>query len=77
MYKSLVFGDEFLAQGLHLKSHQKKKNIYIIYIYKILILWYNINIKSLLKKKKGKKKFICRKLQMNNKNKHFKATSRA
>ncbi len=22
MYKSLVFGDEFLAQGLHLKSHQ-------------------------------------------------------
>ncbi len=23
MYKSLVFGDEFLAQGLHLKSHQK------------------------------------------------------
>ncbi len=23
MYKSLVFGDECLAQGLHLKSHQK------------------------------------------------------
>ncbi len=23
MYKSLVFGDEILAQGLHLKSHQK------------------------------------------------------
>ncbi len=23
MYKSLVFGDAFLAQGLHLKSHQK------------------------------------------------------
>ncbi len=23
MYKSLVFGDEFLAQGLHLKSHQR------------------------------------------------------
>ncbi len=23
MNKSLVFGDEFLAQGLHLKSHQK------------------------------------------------------
>ncbi len=23
IYKSLVFGDEFLAQGLHLKSHQK------------------------------------------------------
>ncbi len=23
MYKSLVFGDEFLAQGLHFKSHQK------------------------------------------------------
>ncbi len=23
MYKSLVFGDEFLSQGLHLKSHQK------------------------------------------------------
>ncbi len=23
MYKSLVFGDEVLAQGLHLKSHQK------------------------------------------------------
>ncbi len=23
MYKSLVFGDEFLAQSLHLKSHQK------------------------------------------------------
>ncbi len=23
MYKSLMFGDEFLAQGLHLKSHQK------------------------------------------------------
>ncbi len=23
MYKSLVFGDEFCAQGLHLKSHQK------------------------------------------------------
>ncbi len=23
MYKSLVFGDEYLAQGLHLKSHQK------------------------------------------------------
>ncbi len=23
MYKSLVFGDTFLAQGLHLKSHQK------------------------------------------------------
>ncbi len=23
MYKSLVFGDEFLAQGLHLESHQK------------------------------------------------------
>ncbi len=22
-YKSLVFGDEFLAQGLHLKSHQR------------------------------------------------------
>ncbi len=22
MYKSFVFGDEFLAQGLHLKSHQ-------------------------------------------------------
>ncbi len=22
MYKSLVFDDEFLAQGLHLKSHQ-------------------------------------------------------
>ncbi len=23
MYKSLVFGDEFLAQGLHLKSQQR------------------------------------------------------
>ncbi len=23
MYKSLVFGDEYLAQALHLKSHQK------------------------------------------------------
>ncbi len=23
MYKSLVFGDEFLAQGLYLKSHQR------------------------------------------------------
>ncbi len=23
MYKSLVFGDEFLAHGQHLKSHQK------------------------------------------------------
>ncbi len=23
MYKSLVFGDEFLAQGLHLKSHHR------------------------------------------------------
>ncbi len=23
MYKSLVFGGEFLAQGLHLMSHQK------------------------------------------------------
>ncbi len=23
MHKSLVFGDEFLAQGLHLKSHQR------------------------------------------------------
>ncbi len=23
MYKSLVFGDEFLTEGLHLKSHQK------------------------------------------------------
>ncbi len=23
MYKSLVFGDEFLAKGLHLKSHQR------------------------------------------------------
>ncbi len=23
MYKSLVFGDEFVAQGLYLKSHQK------------------------------------------------------
>ncbi len=23
MYKSLVFGDEFLAQGLHIKSHQR------------------------------------------------------
>ncbi len=23
MYKSLEFGDEFLAQGLHLNSHQK------------------------------------------------------
>ncbi len=23
MYKSLVFGDDFLAQGLRLKSHQK------------------------------------------------------
>ncbi len=23
MYKSLVFGDEFLAHGLHLKSHQR------------------------------------------------------
>ncbi len=23
MYKSLVFGDEFLAQGLNLKSHQR------------------------------------------------------
>ncbi len=23
MYKSLVFDDEFLAQGLHLKSHQR------------------------------------------------------
>ncbi len=23
MYKSLVFGDEVLAQGLHLKSHQR------------------------------------------------------
>ncbi len=23
MYKSLVFGDTFLAQGLHLKSHQR------------------------------------------------------
>ncbi len=23
MYKLLVFGDEFLAQGLHLKSHQR------------------------------------------------------
>ncbi len=23
MYKSLVFGDDFFAQGLHLKSHQK------------------------------------------------------
>ncbi len=22
-FKSLVFGDEFLAQGLHLKSHQR------------------------------------------------------
>ncbi len=22
MYKKLVFGDEFLVQGLHLKSHQ-------------------------------------------------------
>ncbi len=24
MYKSLVFGDEFLAQGLHLQSHQSE-----------------------------------------------------
>ncbi len=23
MYKSLVFGDEFLAQGLHVKSYQR------------------------------------------------------
>ncbi len=23
MYKSLVFSDEFFAQGLHLKSHQR------------------------------------------------------
>ncbi len=23
MYKSLMFGDEFLAQGLHVKSHQR------------------------------------------------------
>ncbi len=23
MYKSLVFGDEFLSQGLHLQSHQR------------------------------------------------------
>ncbi len=23
MYKSLVFGDEFLARGLYLKSHQR------------------------------------------------------
>ncbi len=23
MYKSLVFSDEFLAQGLHLQSHQR------------------------------------------------------
>ncbi len=23
MYKPLVFGDAFLAQGLHLKSHQR------------------------------------------------------
>ncbi len=23
MYKSLVFGDEFLAHGLHLKSHER------------------------------------------------------
>ncbi len=23
MYKSLVFGDEFLSQGLHLKLHQR------------------------------------------------------
>ncbi len=23
MYKSWVFGDEFLAQALHLKSHQR------------------------------------------------------
>ncbi len=28
MYKSLVFGDEFLAQGLHLKSHQRCFNFY-------------------------------------------------
>ncbi len=42
MYMSLVFGDEFLAQGLHLKSHQGcsagirtwlSGNIVYIYIY--------------------------------------------
>ncbi len=27
MYKSLAFGDEFLAQGLNLKSHQRCHNL--------------------------------------------------
>ncbi len=27
MYKSLVFGDEFLSQGLHLKSHLSSAGI--------------------------------------------------
>ncbi len=29
MYKSLVFGDEFLAQGLHLKSHQRCSAVFL------------------------------------------------
>ncbi len=29
MYKSLVFGDEFLAQGLHLKSHQRCSAVHL------------------------------------------------
>ncbi len=29
MYKSVVFGDEFLAQGLHLQSHQRYGHVRI------------------------------------------------
>ncbi len=63
MYKSLVFGDEFLAQGLHLKSQQRssagirtwlyaKKS----YVMAYFMLCYGF-MQTRTNKKRGKKTF--------------------
>ncbi len=41
MYKSLVFGDEFLAQGLHLKFNPIKSKIICIELFTIQSLQSN------------------------------------
>ncbi len=67
MYKSLVFGDEFLAQGLHLKSQQRSsagirtwlyaKKSYVM-AYFILCLCYGFMQTRTNKKRRGKKNIL-------------------
>ncbi len=42
MYKSLVFGDEFLAHGLHLKSQQRSSAGIRTWLYAKKVICYGI-----------------------------------